>query len=77
MAGWNVGVSGLGSCLMSRLVIVRVAWSMICCRVRGVNAAVNSQNIVTEAQGLGVVRWKLVISGPYANLHYHTSGAVH
>jgi hypothetical protein len=49
MAGWNMGVSGLGPCLMSRPAIAGVAWSMISCRVRGFNATVNSQNFMTEA----------------------------
>ena len=49
IAGWNMGVSGLGSCLMSRPAIAGVAWSMISCRVRSFNATVNSQNFMTEA----------------------------
>ena len=49
IAGWNMGVPGLGSCLMSRPAIAGVAWSMISCRVRSFNATVNSQNFMTEA----------------------------
>lgn len=37
MAGWNIGVSDLRSCLMSRPVIAGVAWSMISFRISGFN----------------------------------------